>query len=171
MSPSRPFKTWNHHIFTENDKLCCSVEYLESNRHASTMHGSACPKRLSTRHRLSSKTVWGGMSHAGRKPSTWQTSLLSLTHSCLEALKDSDVGLHGLSIWITLRPVYWSQFVFRYLLWLPPPFASLSPLWSDNTELNVMMQGHNTHACRFKYTQTSTKKIEKSKKVSQRDTY
>lgn len=85
------------------------------------------------------------MSHTGRKPTTWQTSLLSLTHSCLAALKDSDAGLHGLSIWITQQPVYWSQFVFRYLLWLPPPFGPLSPLWSDNTELNVMMQGHNTH--------------------------
>lgn len=38
-------------------------------------------------------------------------------------------------------------------------FDSLSPppLCSDNTELNVMMQGHNTHTCRFKHTQTSSK--------------
>lgn len=51
------------------------------------------------------------------------------SHSRLAALKDSDAGLHGLSIWITQRPLYWSQFVFRYLLRLPHPLrCPLSPL-------------------------------------------
>lgn len=130
--------------------------------------GSAWPKWLSARHRLSPKTVWDRMSHPGRKPSTRQTSS-SLTHSCAAALKHSDVRLHRLSIWITQRPVYWSQFVFPFLLWLPPPFGALSSLWSDNT--NVIMQGRSTPTCRFKHTDKHKENGEERERDTQRDAY
>lgn len=42
----------------------------------------------------------------------------SLTHCSLAAQRDCDTGLHGLSLWITQPPVYWSQSA------LTPPLPS-----------------------------------------------
>lgn len=44
----------------------------------------------------------------------------SLTHCSLAAQRDCDTRLHGLSLWITQPPVYWSQAALTPLLWTPP---------------------------------------------------
>lgn len=110
------------------------------------------------------------MSHAGRKPSTWQTSLLS--HTFLPG--SSERLWHG-----STRPVHLDHTATGLLVTVclllsaltPSPFGALPPLWSNSTELDVMMQGHNTHNYRFKYTQTSTKKMERREKDSQSHAY
>lgn len=51
-----------------------------------------------------------------RKKSLYLTHSSLLSHiPRLAALRNSDTALHSLSIRITQRPVYWSQFVFHYL--------------------------------------------------------
>lgn len=118
----------------------------------------------STHHSLSSRTVWDVMHEETPLPDR----LFSLTSSWLAALRDSDVELQAPSIWITQQPECWSQFVFRYLLWLFHPLCTLFPLQLHSTGMNIMMQIH-THTHRHintltvSNTQTSTKKRESTK--------
>lgn len=56
-----------------------NMTFLNHKYEPGVLCGSAWPTQLSTGHRVSSKTVEDRMSHAGRKSSTWQSSLPSLT--------------------------------------------------------------------------------------------
>lgn len=52
--------------------LYWKFSWVNQNGKPVVLCGAAWPKRLAACHRLSFKTLWDGMSHAGRKPSTWQ---------------------------------------------------------------------------------------------------
>lgn len=139
----------------ERSHVAENMKFFKHKDEPGVLCGSAWPTQLSTGHRVSSKTVEDRMSHAGRKSSTWQSSLPSLTFplwktltqvytACLFGSHSGRSTGHSLSFAICSDSL--------------TPFGALSPLWSYNTEHNEMMQGRNTR--RFKYTRTSAGKME-----------